>query len=268
MHAVGSGSNLLVADDGVRGLVIRLDGDLGATTFDGQALTAGGGARFPQAAAAAARLGLAGIEFGVSIPGTVGGAVRMNANAYGGALAETLQWVDIATADGIERRDPSALGFRYRHSELTGGEIVIRAAFALTPSDPDTVKAHLADLRQRRKDTQPSGIKTFGSTFKNPPPWPDGPSAGQLLDRAGCRGLQHGGARLSPVHANFVENTGTATTAEIVALMQLARERVHAEHGVWLEPEVRSSATSRCPGRRSPRAEPSVRHVAVPDPPN
>ncbi|MDO9357216.1 MAG: UDP-N-acetylmuramate--L-alanine ligase [Solirubrobacteraceae bacterium] len=240
VHAVGSGSNLLVSDDGVAGLVVRLDGDLGDTRFDGHDLIAGGGARFPKAAAAAARLGLAGIEFGVSIPGTVGGSVRMNANAYGGALANTLQWVEIATADGVERREPGALGFAYRHSALTDGEVVVRAAFKLTASEPATVKAALAELRDKRKATQPSGIKTFGSTFKNPPPWPDGPSAGQLLDTAGLRGLQHGAARLSPIHANFVENTGEATTAEIVALMQLARERVHAEHGVWLEPEVRT----------------------------
>lgn len=238
VFAIGSGSNLLVADDGVRGLVIRLDGELGGTQFDGHDLVAGGGARFPQAAAAAARLGLAGIEFGVSIPGTVGGAVRMNANAYGGALAETLQWVEVATADGLERRDPATLGFSYRHSALADGEVVVRAAFKLSPSEPETVKAHLADLRDRRKATQPSGIKTFGSTFKNPPPWPEGPTAGQLLDQAGCRGLEHGAARLSPKHANFVENTGEATTREIVELMQLARERVHEAHGVWLEPEV------------------------------
>lgn len=240
VHAIGSGSNLLVADDGVSGLVVRLDGDLGGTEFDGQTLTAGGGARFPKAAAAAARLGLAGIEFGVSIPGTVGGAVRMNANAYGGALANTLQWVEVATADGVERRDPSAFDFQYRHSNLTSAEVVVRAAFALTPSDPATVKADLGELRDRRKATQPVGIKTFGSTFKNPPPWPDGPTAGQLLDEAGCKGLEHGAARLSPVHANFVENTGEATTAEIVALMQLARERVHERHGIWLEPEVQT----------------------------
>lgn len=240
VHAIGSGSNLLVADDGVAGLVVRLDGDLGATQFDGQTLTAGGGARFPKAAAAAARLGLAGIEFGVSIPGTVGGAVRMNANAYGGALANTLQWVEVATADGIERRDPAAFDFQYRHSNLASAEVVIRAAFALTPSDPATVKADLGELRDRRKATQPVGIKTFGSTFKNPPPWPDGPTAGQLLDEAGCKGLELGAARLSPVHANFVENTGEATTSEIVALMQLARERVHEHHGIWLEPEVQT----------------------------
>jgi UDP-N-acetylmuramate--alanine ligase len=240
VHTIGSGSNLLVADDGVRGLVIRLDGELGATRFDGHDLVAGGGSRFPQAAAAAARLGLSGIEFGVSIPGTVGGAVRMNANAYGGALAETLQWVDVATAEGVERRAPDALGFAYRHSNLTDGEVVVRAAFKLTPSEPATVKAALGALRDKRKATQPSGIKTFGSTFKNPPPWPDGPSAGQLLEAAGCRGLEHGAARLSPVHANFVENTGEATTAEIVELMQIARERVHAEHGIWLEPEVQT----------------------------
>lgn len=238
VHAIGSGSNLLIADDGVRGLVIRLDGDLGATQFDGHDLVAGGGARFPQAAAAAARLGLAGIEFGVSIPGTVGGAVRMNANAYGGALAQTLQWVEVATADGVERRDPTTLGFSYRHSALADGEVVVRAAFKLSASEPEVVKAHLADLRDRRKATQPSGIKTFGSTFKNPPPWPEGPTAGQLLDQAGCRGLEHGAARLSPKHANFVENTGEATTREIVELMQLARERVHEAHGIWLEPEV------------------------------
>lgn len=240
VHAIGSGSNLLVADRGVTGLVIRLDGDLGATHFENDTLTAGGGARFPKAAAAAARLGLSGIEFGVSIPGTVGGAVRMNANAYGGALSNTLQWVEVATADGIERRDPSAFDFEYRHSNLTNAEVVVRAAFALTPSDSATVKADLGDLRDRRKATQPVGIKTFGSTFKNPPPWPDGPTAGQLLDEAGCKGLEHGAARLSPVHANFVENTGEATTAEIVALMQLARERVHERHGIWLEPEVQT----------------------------
>ena len=254
VHAVGSGSNLLVADDGVPGLVIRLDGDLGSTQFDGHDLVAGGGARFPQAAAAAARLGLSGIEFGVSIPGTVGGAVRMNANAYGGALSETLQWVEVATADGIERRDPATLGFSYRHSALTDGEIVVRAAFKLAPSEPDAVKAHLADFRDRRKATQPSGIKTFGSTFKNPPPWPEGPTAGQLLDQAGCRGLELGAARLSPKHANFVENTGEATTAEIVALMQLAREKVHEAHGVWLEPEVQVLGAVALPWAAEPTA--------------
>ncbi len=240
VSAVGSGSNLLVADEGVAGLVIKLDGALAATSFEGHELIAGGGARFPQAAAAAARHGLSGIEFGVSIPGTIGGSVRMNANAYGGALASTLQWVEIATAAGIERRTPQELGLSYRHSALQDGEIVVRAAFQLAEAEPEAVKATLAELRERRRATQPSGIKTFGSTFKNPPPWPDGPTAGQLLDQAGCRGLTVGAARLSPVHANFVENTGTASTAEIVALMQEARERVHAAHGIWLEPEVQT----------------------------
>lgn len=238
--AIGSGSNLLVADAGVTGLVVRLDGPLASTTFSGNELIAGAGARFPQAAAAAARHGLSGIEFGVSIPGTIGGSVRMNANAYGGQLASTLQWVEIATAAGVERRDPAALGLSYRHSALIDGEVVVRAAFTLNPADPATVKATLAELRERRRATQPSGIKTFGSTFKNPPPWPDGPSAGQLLDQAGCRGLTIGNARLSPVHANFVENTGTATVAEIVAVMHEARNRVHAAHGIWLEPEVQT----------------------------
>jgi UDP-N-acetylmuramate dehydrogenase len=241
---VGSGSNLLVADSGVRGLVVKLDKHLSAIELDDsppERILCGGGARLPAVSAAAARAGLSGIEFGVNIPGTVGGAVRMNANAYGGALADVLEWVDIVNAHGVQRRTPDALGFAYRRSNLRNGEIVARASFKLTPQDPELVKATLADMRGRRREAQPSGIKTFGSTFKNPDgPRADGRSAGQLLDAAGCRGLRVRGAGFSAKHANFVENHGEASTADVVALMQAGRDRVRDQFGVELEPEVQT----------------------------
>ena len=236
---VGSGSNLLIADAGFRGLVMKLDGALATIEQDGERLLCGGGARLPQAAARAARAGLSGLEFGVNIPGTVGGAVKMNANAYGGDLARVLEWVEVATPAGSERRTPDELGFRYRRSNLGDREIVAGASFALSPADPEGVKATLAEMRAARKAAQPSGIKTFGSTFKNPDDaLAEGRSAGVLLDQAGCRGLAVGGARFSEKHANFVENTGEATTADVVALMAEGRRRVRERFGVELEPEV------------------------------
>jgi UDP-N-acetylenolpyruvoylglucosamine reductase len=236
---VGSGSNLLIADAGFRGLVMKLDGALATIGQEGQRLLCGGGARLPQAAAFAARAGLSGLEFGVNIPGTVGGAVKMNANAYGGDLARVLEWVDLTTAAGTERRDPSQLGFQYRRSNLAPGEIVARASFALTGAEPAAVKETLAEMRTARRAAQPSGIKTFGSTFKNPDdPRAEGRSAGVLLDEAGCRGLAVGGARFSEKHANFVENMGEATTADVIALMGEGRRRVKERFGIELEPEV------------------------------
>jgi UDP-N-acetylenolpyruvoylglucosamine reductase len=238
---VGSGSNLLVADDGVDGLVIKLDEGLARIEQDGTRLRCGGGARLPQAAAHAARAGLSGLEFGVNIPGTVGGAVKMNANAYGGELGEVLEWVEVVTPAGSERRAPESLGFAYRRSNLGPAEVVARASFALRPAESDDVKATLADMRTRRLAAQPSGIKTFGSTFKNPDhPAAEGRTAGQLLSEAGCNGLAVGGARFSQKHANFVENAGEATTADVLALMAEGRRRVHDRFGVVLEPEVQT----------------------------
>jgi UDP-N-acetylenolpyruvoylglucosamine reductase len=236
---VGSGSNLLIADAGFRGLVMKLDGSLATIEQDGERLLCGGGARLPQAAARAARAGLSGLEFGVNIPGTVGGAVKMNANAYGGDLARVLEWVEIATPRGTTTRRPDELGFRYRRSNLGPKEIVARASFALSPDDPERVKATLAEMRTARKAAQPSGIKTFGSTFKNPDdPRAEGRSAGVLLDEAGCRGLAVGGARFSEKHANFVENPGEAMTDDVIALMAEGRRRVRERFGMELEPEV------------------------------
>ena len=236
---VGSGSNLLISDEGLRGLVLKLDGALSATEREGDRLVCGGGARLPQASARAAREGLSGLEFGVNIPGTVGGAVKMNANAYGGDLSRVLEWVEVATPAGTDTRRPDELGFAYRRSNLGPHEVVARASFALEPAEPDAVKATLAEMRTQRKAAQPSGIKTFGSTFKNPDdPTAGGRSAGVLLDEAGCRGLTVGGARFSEKHANFVENMGDATTADVVALMAEGRRRVRERFGVELEPEV------------------------------
>jgi UDP-N-acetylenolpyruvoylglucosamine reductase len=246
---IGSGSNLLVADDGFHGLAIKLDGDLAGIERDGDRVLCGGGARLPSAAAKAAGWGLSGLEFGINIPGTAGGAVRMNANAYGGQLARVLDWVEVATAAGIDRRVPAELGFSYRHSNLRPGEVVARASFRLRPGDPAAIRATLAEMRRRRREAQPSGIKTFGSTFKNPEDErAEGRSAGQLLEAAGCRGLRQGGARFSAKHANFVENDRGATTADVLELMAEGRRRVHERFGVELEPEVQVLGEVSWPG--------------------
>jgi UDP-N-acetylmuramate dehydrogenase len=238
---VGSGSNLLIADAGVRGLVLKLDQELTQITVDGTRIHCGGGARLPAVSAQAARAGLSGIEFGVNIPGTVGGAVRMNANAYGGELARALEWVDVTSASGTARRAPDELGFAYRRSGLRAGEVVARAAFALAPLPSDDVKRTLGEMRSKRRAAQPSGIKTFGSTFKNPTDArAQGRTAGQLLEAAGARGLRVGGAGFSAKHANFVENFGDATTADVVELMAEGRRRVREHFGVDLEPEVQT----------------------------
>jgi UDP-N-acetylenolpyruvoylglucosamine reductase len=236
---IGSGSNLLVADEGFHGLAIKLDGELAAIEREGERVVCGGGARLPSASAKAANWGLSGLEFGVNIPGTAGGAVRMNANAYGGQLAEVLEWVDVCSAAGRERRAPEQLGFVYRNSNLASGEVVSRASFRLRPDDPAAIRERLEAMRGKRREAQPSGIKTFGSTFKNPDDAAaGGRSAGQLLEAAGCRGLRQGGARFSEKHANFVENEGGATTADVLELMATGRRRVHEHTGVVLEPEV------------------------------
>jgi UDP-N-acetylenolpyruvoylglucosamine reductase len=248
VNVVGSGSNLLIADDGVAGLVLKLDRQLARIERDGTQIACGGGARLPAVAAAAARAGLSGIEFGVNIPGTVGGAVRMNANAYGGELARALGWVDVVSTAGAERRAPAQLGLAYRSSNIAPGEVVARACFVLAQSDPQTVTATLAQMRARRHEAQPQGIKTFGSTFKNPDDQSaQRRSAGMLLAEAGCNGLSVGGARFSPKHANFIENTGSASTADVLALMAEGRRRVLERFGVALEPEVQTLGDVRLP---------------------
>jgi UDP-N-acetylenolpyruvoylglucosamine reductase len=237
---VGSGSNLLVSDAGFRGLVLKLGAGLSEIERDGTRVVCGGGARLPTAAAQVARWGLGGLEFGINIPGTVGGAVRMNANAYGGELGKVLEWVHVCIPDGVDRRVPEDLDFSYRRSNLGPGEVVSKASFQLREGEVDSIKGILSEMRGKRREAQPTGIKTIGSTFKNPDDdeRAGGSTAGQLLEAAGCGGLQIGGARFSEKHANFVENAGEATTADILALMAAGRRRVHERFGVVLEPEV------------------------------
>jgi len=245
LNVVGSGSNLLIADEGVRGLVIKLAGQLATIEVAPPRMTVGGGARLPAVAARAAREGLAGIEFGVNIPGTMGGAVRMNANAYGGELGRALEWVELATGSELRRLSPRELGLGYRSSNLRPGEVVARAGLALEPADAAELTGRLAELRRRRHEAQPQGIRTFGSTFKNPQD--GGESAGMLLARAGLNGVSVGGARFSPKHANFIENTGQATTADVLALMAEGRRRVRELTGIELEPEVQTLGDVRFP---------------------
>ena len=236
---IGSGSNLLVSDEGFRGLALKLSGPLTEIERDGTRVICGGGARLPSAAAKTAGWGLAGLEFGVNIPGTAGGAVRMNANAYGGRLADVIETVEVCSGAGRETVTPDDLGFGYRSSALGPGQVVSRVTFLLEEDETERIRERLAEMRAWRREAQPSGIKTFGSTFKNPEDASaEGRSAGQLLDQAGCRGLTVGGARLSEKHANFIENMGEATTADVIAVMAAGAERVRDEFGIALEPEV------------------------------
>jgi UDP-N-acetylenolpyruvoylglucosamine reductase len=236
---IGSGSNLLIADEGFEGLALKLSGDLAAIERDGELVLCGGGARLPSAATKVAGWGLSGLEFGVNIPGTVGGAVKMNANAYGGELGRVLEWVEVCTPSGSDRRSPELLDFEYRRSNLGAHEVVARASFRLSSGDSEEIKARMSGMRERRHEAQPSGIKTFGSTFKNPEDArAEGRTAGQLLEAAGARSLRMGGARFSDKHCNFVENSGEATTGDVLALMAEGRRLVFERFGVKLEPEV------------------------------
>ncbi|WP_027133977.1 UDP-N-acetylmuramate dehydrogenase [Geminicoccus roseus] len=232
---VGVGSNLLVRDGGVRGVVVRLAGPLAKVVADGNLLVAGAGALDQNAARTAQRAGLAGIEFMIGIPGTIGGAVRMNAGAFGGETRERLLWAEIVGRDGVIRRlDNAELGFSYRRSTLPAGSIVLRAAFALEPGDPAAILARMDAIRAEREAAQPIRVATGGSTFKNP----EGGRAWQLVDQAGCRGLEHGRAMVSDKHCNFLINRGGASAREIEELGEVVRQRVRDRTGVALSWEI------------------------------
>jgi UDP-N-acetylenolpyruvoylglucosamine reductase len=235
LAVVGLGSNLLVADAGFEGLVLRLDGSLATIELDGEHAICGGGASLAALVRRATDAGLSGIEFGCAIPGTLGGAVRMNAGAYGGELRDVLIEALVVSASGARRHGPDELEMSYRHSNVGEGEVVAVAMLQLTPAPRDEVKATVKAMQARRTAAQPRKARTFGSVFKNPD---EGPGAGQLLESCGLKGYVIGGAQISTVHANFIENLGDARSADVAALIGEGRRRVREQFGVELQHEV------------------------------
>lgn len=232
---VGLGSNLLVADEGFPGLALKLGGELArAEAADGR-LVAGGGAPLSVCLHRARAAELGGIEFVCAIPGTVGGAVWMNAGAYGGDIAGVLERALVADAKGTRWLTPAELGLRYRSSGLRHGQVVAQAELRLEPRPLADIKATVAEMQARRKEAQPTNKRTFGSVFKNPE---HELTAGRMLEACSLRGHRIGGAQISPKHANFIENAGGATSADAVALIVEARHRAREQFGVQLHPEV------------------------------
>lgn len=234
--ALGLGSNLIVRDGGVPGVVIRLGKPFaGVTALDATTLRCGGGASGILVSSTARDAGVAGLEFLRSIPGTVGGFVRMNGGAYGRETADVLVEAEVVLRSG-ERRTIAVgdLGYTYRHSALPTGALVIAATFRGTPGEAAAIQAEMDRIAAAREASQPLRSKTGGSTFKNP----DGHKAWALVDAAGCRGLRRGDAQVSEKHTNFLLNLGTASSAEIEALGEDVRARVKAASGIELEWEI------------------------------
>ncbi len=235
--ALGLGSNLIVRDGGYRGVVVRLGKafSFAGAGGDGTTLTCGGGTSGILVSSTARDAGIAGLEFLRSIPGTVGGFVRMNGGAYGRETKDVLTSCTVVLRDGtVESLPAEALGYTYRHSTLPQGAIVVEATFAGSPGDPAAIQAEMDRIAAAREESQPLRSKTGGSTFKNP----DGHKAWALVDAAGCRGLQIGDAQVSEKHCNFLLNLGAATSADIEALGEEVRARVKAHSGVVLEWEI------------------------------
>jgi len=235
VRTIGAASNLIVRDGGLPGVVLRLGRGFGEISVDDGGIVAGAAALDATVAETAASAGIAGLEFLCGIPGTIGGAVAMNAGAYGGDMAEILDWADIVTRSGeIERLEAAKLHFSYRHARLPAESVVVRARLRGVPGAPERIAARMAEIRAGREATQPVRARTGGSTFRNPP----GMKAWELIDTAGCRGLTRGGAQVSEKHCNFLINTGDATAADIEGLGEEVRRRVHAMSGVSLEWEI------------------------------
>jgi UDP-N-acetylmuramate dehydrogenase len=233
---IGVASNLLVRDGGIAGVVLRLRGPLAGVAVEGQRLRVGAGATDRSIAIGAMQAGLSGLEFFIGIPGTLGGAIRMNAGAFGGETAEVVEAVTALDPSG--RRHllrPAELGFAYRHSALPADWIVLEAVLRGVPGEQAAIRTRMAAIKAEREASQPLRVATGGSTFKNPG---GARKAWQLIDAAGCRGLRHGRAMVSEKHCNFLINTGNARAAEIEALGELVRARVLADSGIALEWEI------------------------------
>ena len=234
MHVLGGGSNLVVADDGVPGVVMRLD-RLNRFVHDGERLSAGAGVTLPSVVSNCKKVGLAGLETLVGIPAVVGGAVAMNAGTREGSTFDHLESILVCDADGqVTELARAELRPQYRDGGL-GDRIVLNATFVLQPDDPDQIYERLATSLKRRNATQPVTEKSVGCVFRNP----DGASAGQLIEQAGCKSLRRGSISVSPKHANYFVNEGDGTCADFLALMEDVRDRVRADSGAELQAEVK-----------------------------
>jgi UDP-N-acetylmuramate dehydrogenase len=233
---LGGGSNMLVGDGGIRGVVVRLGAGFRHVAWDAPCVGAGAGVQLGRLARDAAQRGLGGLEYAEGIPGTVGGALFMNAGAYGGEIADAVDEIETVDASGRVRRiGRDELAFTYRRTALPVGVVVTAVRFRLRAEAVERVRARMEEARARRTASQPHGSANAGSIFKNPP----GDHAGRLVEAAGLKGVRVGGARVSDAHANFIVNDGEARAADVQALMQQAQRVVWERSGVWLEPEVR-----------------------------
>jgi UDP-N-acetylmuramate dehydrogenase len=233
---LGGGTNVLIRDGGIRGLTIRLAKSLKGVEIDGSRVVADAGALYPVLANTTAGRGLGGLEFATGIPGTVGGAVYMNAGAYGSETKEVLDWADVYQDGAVVRMENADLALSYRHSILHDHPdwVVLRAGYILAPGDPGELKARIKEFRTQRMDGSPNR-PSCGSTFKRPP----GDFPGRVIEAAGLKGTRVGQVEVSPVHANYFVNLGGATAQEALELMALVREKVRERLGIELEPEVR-----------------------------
>ncbi len=233
---VGAASNLIVRDGGINGVVIKLARGFGDVVVEADGVIAGAAALDVTVSEYAAEAGLAGLEFLSGIPGTIGGAVAMNAGAYGGDIAGVLDWAEIVTRAGELLRVPAMdLGLSYRHANLPADAVVVRARLRARPGEAAMIGARMAEIKSKRESTQPVRARTGGSTFANP----EGQKAWELIDAAGCRGLTMGQAQISELHCNFLLNLGDATAAELEALGEEARRRVAQQSGVELRWEIK-----------------------------
>ena len=236
VHVIGACSNLIVRDGGLPGVTIRLARGFSTIIAERDGVTAGAAALDATVAEHAASAGLGGLEFLSGIPGTIGGAIAMNAGAYGGDVASVLNWVEVVTRTGDLLRLPrNELAFAYRHAALPVGGVVVRASFQVQPTAPALIAGRMEAIRTNRETSQPVRARTGGSTFRNPPDM----KAWELIDATECRGLTRGGAQVSEKHCNFLINTGGATAADIEDLGEEVRRRVHLATGVTLEWEIR-----------------------------
>ncbi|MBI2234194.1 MAG: UDP-N-acetylmuramate dehydrogenase [Micavibrio aeruginosavorus] len=240
-------SNTIVRDGGLKGVVVRLGREFAAIETQGDVVAAGAAALDGNVAMAAANAGVGGLEFLSGIPGTIGGALRMNAGCYGAETKDVLVSARAIDRQGrIHDMTPEQMGMTYRHSAVPEDYIFIKAIFRGTPGDAESIKSHIADIKAKRASTQPIREKTGGSTFANPSPQelegaglPQGTKAWQLIDRVGGRGLRVGGAMMSELHANFMINTGTATASDLESLGEELIRRVREQAGVTLRWEIR-----------------------------